>query len=125
MTIAYWCVVTVIFMPYVWVLSARLPTFSFQANLEPRPSADKLSGYQLRFYWAHLNSLEAIAPFAAVVLIAQQLMANQATIDMLAITFVGLRVAHALAYAANLGVIRSLFFLGSTVCMISILVVAI
>ena len=125
MTVAYWCVVTVIFMPYIWVLSARLPTFSLQANLQPRISADELSGYQQRFYWAHLNSLEAIAPFAAVVIIAHQLHGYQPTLDTLALSFVGLRIAHALAYAANLGVIRSVIFFAASVCMVSIVVTAI
>ena len=125
MTIAYWCVVTVVFMPYIWVLTARVPTFSLQGNLEPRLASDELTGYQQRFYWAHLNALEAIAPFAAVVFIAQQLHADQATIDMLAMSFVGLRLAHAMAYAANLGLIRSIAFFGASVCMVFIVISAV
>ena len=125
MTIAYWCVLAVIVMPYFWVMIARIPSLTLQTNLIPRQVAEGYSGVQQRFYWAHLNALEAIAPFAAVVIIAHQLNATQATIDMLALMFVGFRVSHAMAYAANLGVIRSLIFFAGSVCMISILLSAI
>ena len=124
MTIAYWCVLAVILIPYSLVLIARVPTLTLQSNLVPRQVAESYNGYQQRFYWAHLNSLEAIAPFSAVVVIAHLLHGPQNIIDMLALMFVGFRVAHALAYATNLGVIRSLVFFASSICMISIILVA-
>jgi uncharacterized MAPEG superfamily protein len=125
MTIAYWCVLIVIFMPIVWVFIARLPTFTLERNLVPRPTADQLTGYQQRLYWAHLNALEVVAPFSALVIIAHQLHGVQSTIDMLAVSFVGLRIAHAFAYAANLGVLRSLMFIAAWLCMVMILITAI
>ena len=125
MTIAYWCVLVIIVLPYIWVFIARLPTFSLQANLVPRPTAEALSGYQQRFYWAHLNALEAVAPFAAVVIIAHQLHAAQESIDMLALGFVALRIAHAAAYASNLGILRSLVFIAATVCLVAIFITAV
>ena len=125
MTTAYWCVLAVIFMPYFWVLSARLPTFSLKQNLLPRPTAEQLTGYQQRFYWAHLNALEAIAPFSAVVIIAHQLQAEQGELNMLAMSFVGLRLAHAFAYVANLGVMRSIIFFAASICMVLIFMTAV
>ena len=125
MTIAYWCVLSIIFMPIIWALIARLPSFNLQANLVPRPTADELTGYQQGFYWAHLNALESVAPFSAVVIIAHQLNGAQGTIDMLAMTFVGLRIAHAVAYVAQLGVLRSLIFVAASVCMVMIVITVI
>ncbi len=125
MTIAYWCVFIVVLMPYIWVLFARAPRFSLQKNLIPRIASESFEGVQQRFYWAHLNALEAIAPFATVVIIAQNLQAEQSCIDTLALAFVGFRIAHALAYAANMGILRSLFFASAMACMVAIFLSAV
>ena len=122
MTIAYWCVLIAILLPYIWVAIARAPGFTLQGNLIPRVVCNSYEGFQQRFYWAHLNALEAIAPFAAAVIIAHNLQAEQSTIDKLALTFIGLRVAHALAYAANVGILRSIFFTSGIVCVIAIFI---
>lgn len=124
MTTAYWCVLIAIFLPYVWVAIARLPGLTLERNLIPRIVSDELSGVRQRSFWAHLNALEVIAPFAAAVVIAQILNTPQNTVDTLAITFIGFRVAHALAYMANLGVLRSLMFLGGMGCIVGLFVAA-
>ncbi|VAW70336.1 hypothetical protein MNBD_GAMMA09-350 [hydrothermal vent metagenome] len=120
MTIAYWCVFITILLPYVWVAFARAPGFTLQKNRVPRIACDAYEGVQQRFYWAHLNGLEAIAPFSIAVIIAHNLQADQQSIDHLAMIFVGLRIAHALAYAADAGLLRSLLFTGGMVCMVAI-----
>jgi len=122
MTTAYWCVFIVIFLPYIWVLAARLPGFTLENNLRPRVAADSFSGLQQRLYWAHLNALEAIAPFAAVVIIAHNLQLEQSLLDTLAMSFVGFRLAHAVAYAANQGLLRSIMFSGAMISMVSIII---
>lgn len=124
MTTAYWCVLIIILMPYPLVLIARAPDLSLQTNRIPRLVSDQLTGYRQRLNWAHLNALEAVAPFAAVVIIAHQLHASQAMLDGLALGFVGLRVLHALVYAANLGVMRSLVFVAAFACIIGIFLLA-
>jgi uncharacterized MAPEG superfamily protein len=125
MTTAYWCVLIIISLPYVWVLMARLPGFSLQNNLMPRPVAEHFTGIKQRIYWAHQNALEAVAPFAAAVIIAQQLHAPQMTVDNLAVFFVVIRIAHALAYMANQGVLRTLIFLAGMSCVVSLFVVSV
>lgn len=122
MTIAYWCVFIVIVLPYVWVLAARLPGFTLQSNLRPRVVSDSFAGLQQRLYWAHLNALEAIAPFAAVVIIAHNLQLEQQTLDTLAMSFVGFRLAHAAAYAANQGLLRTVMFSGAMLSMVCIFI---
>lgn len=124
MTTAYWGVLIIILLPLVLGLSARIPTFTLKGNLRPRITADTLTGVQQRLYWAHLNALEAVAPFAAAIIIAHQLNAPQETIDTLALAFIGLRLAHALAYVANLGLIRTFMFIGGIGCVIALFVVA-
>ena len=124
MTTAYWCVLITILLPLVFDLSARMPTFTLEGNLRPRITADALTGVQQRLYWAHLNALEAIAPFTAAIIIAHQLNAPQETIDTLALTFIGFRLTHALAYVANLGLIRTFMFVGGMSCVIALFVVA-
>lgn len=124
MTTAYWCVLIAIILPYIWAAIARIPGLTLQRNLIPRIVSGELSGIRQRSYWAHLNALEAIAPFAAAVIIAHVLGVPQQTIDTLAIVFIGFRIAHALAYFANLGVLRSLVFLGGFGCVIGLFVAA-
>lgn len=124
MTIAYWCVLTAIILPYILAAIARLPGLTLERNLIPRIVSDDLSGVRQRSLWAHQNALEVIAPFVAAVVIAQILKVPQSTIDTLSIAFIGFRVAHALAYMANLGVLRSLMFLGGMGCIVGLFIAA-
>ena len=125
MTVAYWCVFVAAILPYLWSMSWRWPVYSFQINLSPRLFEERLTGWRQRAHWAHLNAFENFPPFAAAVIIAQQLGAPQATVDGLAVAFVGLRVTHGLFYIANLGVLRSLAFAGAGICMVSIILSAV
>ena len=125
MTIAYWCVLLIIVLPTMLVLMARLPGFSLSANLTPRVIAEQFTGIKQRLYWAHANALEATAPFAAAVIIAHLLMSPQSTIDNLAMAFVAFRIAHALAYVANQGLMRTLMFMGGMTCVVLLFITAI
>ncbi len=124
MTIAYWCVLIIVTLPYIWGLSARIPGITLEKNLVPRVTAESFSGLHQRLYWAHLNALEATAPFAAAVIIAHLQQVNQSTIDSLAISFVVLRIAHALSYIANKGVLRTLVFIAGMACIVMLFVSA-
>lgn len=120
MTIAYWCVFVAAILPFVWSMSWRWPVYGFKANLAPRLFEETLTGWRQRAHWAHLNAFENFPPFAAVVIIAHQLGAPQATVDNLAIAFVAFRVAHGVFYLANIGVLRSFAFAGGAVCTMAI-----
>lgn len=124
MTTAFWCVLIVIFLPIVLALMGRLPTFTFEGNLKPRIVSESFTGVQQRIYWAHQNALEVVAPFAAAVIIAHQLGVAQDTIEALALTFIGFRLAHVVAYVANLGVVRTLMFIGSMGCILALFLAA-
>lgn len=125
MTVAYWCTFIAAILPYVWSMSWRWPVYNFKTNLAPRRFEETLSGWRQRAHWAHLNAFENFPPFVAAVIIAQQLGVPQATLDALAITFIGMRVAHGAFYLANLGVLRSLAFAGGGACTIAIFLSAV
>lgn len=122
MTTAYWCILIAALLPYLWVASAKLaPGFD---NAAPRAYLAKLSGWRERAAWAQLNAFEALPPFAAAVIIAQQLGAPQTRIDLLAVAFVGFRLAHGVAYIANWATLRSLLWTGGMACVIALFVTA-
>ncbi len=106
MTIAYWCVVLIAFLPVIWVGVAKFGAQHYD-NERPRESLDLLSGWAQRANWAQLNSYEAFPPFAAGVIIAHLTGTDQFTIDVLALVFLACRVAHGVVYIANLAAIRS------------------
>jgi len=123
MTLAYWCVLIAAILPYLWVGLAKYPLGGYD-NRAPREFEEKLTGWKQRAHWAQLNSYEAFAPFAAGVIIAQQLAAPQGTVDALAITFVLARILHGLLYIANQATLRSLAWAVGFVCMIGLFITA-
>ena len=124
MTTAYWCVFATFILPYIWVAIARFPGITLEKNLIPRIVSESLTGFRQRTYWAHLNALEVIAPFATTIIIAHLLQLNQNTLDTLALVFVAFRIAHAVAYMANQGVLRTLMFAGGFISMVTIFIKA-
>lgn len=119
MTVAYWCVLMIIFYPLLLACAAKSGGFD---NHRPRESLAALTGWRQRANWAQSNALEAIAPFAAAVIIGHQLELRQVVLDSLAIGFVGLRTLHAIFYLADLALLRSLSYLGGLVCIVAIFV---
>ena len=124
MEIALWCVVAVIVIPYLLIFMTRLPDITLEKNLSPRIVSESFSGVRQRLFWAHMNGLEIIAPFAAAVIIAQNLHVNQQTIDILAISFVVSRVLYTMMYAANRGLLRSLMFIAGMICITGLFIAA-
>ena len=122
MTIAYWCILAAALLPYVWVGAAKsAPGYN---NAAPRAFLDTLSDWRRRAAWAQLNAFEAFPPFAAGVIIAHQLNAPQAWIDLLALGFIGLRLVHGIAYIGNWPALRSLAWAGGIACVITLFVIA-
>ena len=112
MTIAYFCVVIAIFIP---LFSAGYAKFSVKGydNRAPREFLEKLEGAAKRAHYAHLNSFEAFAPFAAGVIVAHQLHASQITTDTLALIFIAARILYVFFYIKDLHKLRSaVWFIG-------------
>jgi len=122
MTIAYWCVLAAILLPYVFAPMGQLPGITYEGFKEPRRRWPTLEGWKARANWAHLNGFEVIPGFAAAVIIAQMAQVPQATIDMLAMTFIVSRLLHGGFYMANFAVLRTISWLSGLVCIVALFV---
>ena len=122
MTLAYWMVFACATLPYLTVAVAKArPDYD---NAAPRTQLAAAQGPRLRAWWAHLNHFEAFPPFAAAVIIAHLAQARQEWIDVLAVTFVALRVLYTALYVADRATARSLVWIAAFGCMASLFVVA-
>jgi uncharacterized MAPEG superfamily protein len=116
MTITKWCVLIACFLPSVTALLPKISSLrlSFKDgkydNNNPREWESTLIGWQKRAIAAHSNGYEALPLFIAAVIFAQMAQGDQGHIDMLALTFVALRVVYIAVYLMNFGNLRSLFW---------------
>lgn len=112
MTIAYFCIIIMMFVPIVAAGYAKFSQKGYD-NSAPRDFLNKLEGKGKRAHAAQLNTFENFAPFAAGVIVAHQLHANQMTIDALAVSFVFARVLYVIFYIFDNHVLRStVWFIG-------------
>ena len=107
MTLGYWCVVLVAFLPVVWAGIAKSGTPKFD-NAKPRASLAEATGWAQRANWSQANSYEAFPPFAAGVIIAHLAGASQSSIDLLAVIFLTSRIIHGIVYITDYPTLRSL-----------------
>ena len=127
MSIAKWCVLAACLLPIATVAlakakAARLsPKSGGYDNNHPRAWEAKLSGWQQRANAAQANGFEALPLFIAGVLFAQMAHADQGRIDLLAMAFVGIRVAYVAAYLANQATLRSLIWFAGVAVSIALL----
>ncbi len=115
MPIAYICVFLAACLPYALTTLAKLSsgTYGRKANSDPRAWAESLAGRQKRLNNAHLNSFEAFPLFAAAVLVAIQMGADQGKVDLCAMLYIASRIPYAYFYAADMARLRSLtWFIG-------------
>ena len=127
MTLAYWCVLIALFLPYLSTVTAKLVSGGFHPrhNYDPRALLDNLSGLGRRANNAQLNSFEVTPAFAAAVIIAHLAGgAEQALLDQLAIAFVVSRVLYFICYIADWASLRSLVWFVGMGLIVSLFVVA-
>jgi uncharacterized MAPEG superfamily protein len=111
MTTAFWCVLAAGLLPYAATLTAKGGR-RFDNN-QPRAWLAAQTGWRARANAAQLNGFEAFPLFAAAVVVAHLTGAPQARVDLLALVFVGARIAYLPAYLADLAWLRSaLWFVG-------------
>lgn len=120
MTIAYWCVLAAIVLPYIFTLIAK--SSGRYNNAAPREFLEKQEGYHKRAHWVQLNSYEAFPAFAAGVIIAHLCGVSQYTINILALSFIIARVLYGLAYLADKATLRSLVWGIGFACVIALFV---
>ena len=116
MTVAFWCVLIAIFLPYLCTGVAKFSGGKFgpRQNHDPRAFLDTLEGIAKRAHSAQLNSFEVTPAFAAAVIIAHLAgTAELVTINVLAVLFITSRLLYIICYLADWAMLRSLvWFVG-------------
>lgn len=121
MTLAYWCVLLTILLPYAFTITAKIKgRFRPRDNRNPRDFLDQLDGVAKRAHWAQLNTFESVPGFAAAVIIAHLSHGTQGTIDSLAVAFVVIRIGFGLAYIADMPRLRSALWFAGLACVIGL-----
>ena len=113
-TIAYWCILVAALLPIVCAGIAKYGTLRVAPgkggydNNNPRAWLACQTDWRARANAAQANTFEAIPFFFAAVIIAHQLQASQARLDILAVLFVALRIVYIVCYVGNLANARSI-----------------
>ena len=130
MTIANICILIACALPVVSAGLAKSKGFGKARreggydNRDPRGWMAKLTGWQARANAAQSNSFEALPLFIAAVLVAQQMQAPQARVDMLAMGFIAARIVYIGVYIANQGSLRSLVWAIGVACCVAMFFIA-
>jgi len=128
-TLAYWCVLIAALLPIVCASIAKSGKFKIPRrdggfdNDDPRAWLAKQSDWRGRANAAQANSFEALPFFIGAVIIAHQLGAHQARLDLMAFLFVFLRMLYIMMYIAGLSSVRSIVWTIALVVNIGILFV--
>lgn len=127
MTIAFWCVLAAIMLPYLATIWAKASAghFTAQDNHDPRAFLATVQRVAKRANNAQQNGFEVTPAFAAAVIIAHLAGgAEQAVLDQLAIAFVLSRVLYTLCYIADWAMLRSLVWTVGMGLIVSMFIVA-
>ncbi|NMM77597.1 glutathione metabolism protein [Rhodococcus sp. SRB_17] len=112
-TVAYWCVFIAALLPIVCAGIAKRGAFGKPRqdggydNHNPRAWLARQSDWRARANAAQANTFEALPFFIGAVIVAHQLGAAQALLDLLAFLFVMLRVFYILMYVSDMATARS------------------
>ena len=115
MTVALWCILIAIFLPYVCTGIAKASGgFRLSDNHDPRDFLESLNGLARRAHAAQLNSFEVTPAFAAAVIVAHLVgNAELVTLNVLSVLFITSRLLYIIFYLADLAILRSLvWFVG-------------
>ena len=112
-TLAYWCVLAAALLPIACAGLAKAGMMGKPRreggydNTNPRNWLARQKDWRARANAAQANSFEALPFFMAAVVIAHQLGANQARVDILAFMFVVLRILYIMMYVSDMATARS------------------
>ncbi len=115
-TLAHWCLLLAALLPIVCAGIAKSgmmnvsPREGGYDNNDPRAWLSRQGSWRARANHAQANSFEALPFFFAAVLAAQQLQASALMLDVLAVTFIVLRVLYIYCYLIDRAGRRSLMW---------------
>ena len=107
-----------LWIPYILAQVMTNGLLAPENYVDPTPRPLPLWG--MRANRAHLNAVEAFAPFAAIVLVAHLAGKGDSTIAFWAAWFFWARVVHAVVYLAAIPYIRTLVFTLGWVAVVAI-----
>ena len=130
LTLAYWSVLVAALLPLFAGWLAKSGTFFMPRreggydNHHPRGWLADQTGWRARANAAQSNSFEQLPFFIGAVLIAHQLGGPQRLIDLLAVSYVVLRLAYIAAYVGDRATLRSLLWALALIANIALFFVA-
>ncbi len=107
-TLAYGCVLVAALLPMFCALLAKAGAMPRGGIRDPRAWLAAQSGWRARANAAQANGFEGLPFFIGAVIIAHQLGAPQARLDLLACAFIVLRLAYIALYVGDKAMARSL-----------------
>ena len=129
-TVAYWCVLIAALLPIACAGLAKSGRINVPRreggydNVNPREWLARQTDWRARANGAQANSFEALPFFIGAVIIAHQLGAHQARLDILAFVFIVLRMLYIMMYVAGMGTARSIVWSLGLATNIAILLIA-
>ena len=106
-TFAYWSILVAALLPMVCAGIAKFGAIRSSSrqdaydNNNPRAWLARQTDWRARANAAQANTFEALPFFFAAVIIAHQLQASQTRLDILALSFVALRMIYIAMYVGN------------------------
>jgi len=128
-TLAYWCVLLAALLPIACAGLAKAGMFGKSRkdggydNANPRAWLAAQTDWRARANAAQANSFEALPFFIGAVIIAHQLGAAQARLDVLAFVYVVLRIVYIMMYVSGMANMRSIIWSAALAINIGILFV--
>jgi uncharacterized MAPEG superfamily protein len=128
-TLSYWCLLVAALLPLACAWVAKSGMFSTPVrqggydNNNPRNWLAKQTDWRARANAAQANTFEALPFFFAAVVIAHQLGAVQARVDLLCFLWLLLRAFYVITYIGDMATARSLLWIGALIANIAILFV--
>ncbi|HEY4173085.1 MAG TPA: MAPEG family protein [Rhodopila sp.] len=120
MTIAELCLLGSVILTIVSIMPAKLSGRGDYDNGSPRDPRFFTPGLRTRSLGAHQNGFEAFPLFAAAVILAEMRAVPQGTVDLLAVTFVVIRVVYVVLYLGDRPSLRSMVWWVGFVCNLAI-----
>ena len=123
MTFALWSIFLAMWLPLIWAGVSKWGSKDFD-NARPRAWLERQEGFKQRAVWAQSNAWESFAPFAAAVLTAHYLDAQQTLVNALAAVFIVARILHGVFYCKDQPTARSFAWLAGFLAVIGLFVAA-
>lgn len=113
-------------LPYSFTIIAKWSAgFKNKDNENPRAFLNQATGLAARANAAQQNSFEGLPLFIAAILIAEYMVIPQFIVMTFGIAYLVLRVLYGLCYLANWATLRSIIWLLSLLCPITLLLLVI